>query len=108
MLEHGGVSVALTLAQTGRKGLPDLPSTADTLGWAYYNQGSYSSAIDTLKEAVKPPPTATLSLSSGMAYEKANNHTLAKKELEQALKISSNYPEAEKSARFLRNRNSPI
>ena len=36
MLEHGGdVGVALSLAQTARKGLPDLPSTADTLGWAY-------------------------------------------------------------------------
>lgn len=53
MLEHGGnVNVPLSLAQTARRGLPDLPNTADTLGWAYYHQGAYSSAIDTLQEAV--------------------------------------------------------
>jgi Tfp pilus assembly protein PilF len=28
-----------------------------------------------------------------MAYEKANNHSMAKKELRQALQISPNYPE---------------
>jgi cellulose synthase operon protein C len=103
MLEHGGdVSVALTLAQTARKGLPDLPSTADTLGWAYYNQGAYSSAIDTLREAVKQTPeSATFHYHLGMAYEKANNHTLAKKELEQALQISPNYSEADKIRKIL-------
>ena len=103
MLEHGGdVSVALTLAQTARKGLPDLPSTADTLGWAYYNQGAYTSAIDTLKEAVKQTPdSATFHYHLGMAYEKANNHALAKKELEQALQISPNYSEADKIRKIL-------
>ena len=103
MLEHGGdVSVALTLAQTARKGLPDLPSTADTLGWAYYNQGAYSSAIDTLQEAVKQTPdSATYHYHLGMAYEKANNHTMAKKELEQALQISPNYSEANKIRKIL-------
>jgi len=103
MLEHGGdVSVALTLAQTARKGLPDLASTADTLGWAYYNQGAYTSAIDTLKEAVKQTPdSATFHYHLGMAYEKANNHALAKKELEQALQISPNYSEANKIRKIL-------
>jgi len=33
MLEHGGnFNIALPLAQTARRGLPDLPNTADTLG----------------------------------------------------------------------------
>ncbi|MGH9567481.1 MAG: tetratricopeptide repeat protein, partial [Candidatus Angelobacter sp.] len=37
MLEHGAdTGVALSLAQTARRGLPDLPASADTLGWAYY------------------------------------------------------------------------
>src|SRR5260221_1510188 len=36
LLEHGGSpTVALTLAQTARKGLPKLPNAEDTLGWAY-------------------------------------------------------------------------
>ena len=97
MLEHGGdVNVALTLAQTARKGLPNLPAAADTLGWAYYNQGAYNSAIDTLQEAVKENPNnATFHYHLGMAYEKANNHPMAKKELQQALQISPNYPEVD-------------
>jgi Tfp pilus assembly protein PilF len=36
-----------------------------------------------------------------MAYEKANKHTLAKKELEQALQISPNYSEADKIRKIL-------
>ena len=97
MLQHGGdVNVALTLAQTARKGLPDLPNSADTLGWAYYNQGAYTSAIDTLQEAVKgSPDNATYHYHLGMAYEKANNHGMAKIELEHALQISPNYPEVD-------------
>src|SRR5262249_7518988 len=37
LLEHGGnVTVALTLAQTARRGFPTIPASADTLGWAYF------------------------------------------------------------------------
>ena len=57
MLEHGGsVNVALTLAQTARKGLPDLPNSADTLGWAYYQNGAFSVAAPLLEDAVKKGP----------------------------------------------------
>jgi tetratricopeptide (TPR) repeat protein len=54
MLEHGGdLNVALTLAETARRGLPTLPNSADTLGWAYYHGGSFSVAAPLLEEAVK-------------------------------------------------------
>jgi len=57
MLEHGGnINVALSLAQAARCGMPDLPNMADTLGWAYYNQGVYNAANDLLQEAVKGNP----------------------------------------------------
>jgi tetratricopeptide (TPR) repeat protein len=38
------------------RGLPDSPSAADTLGWAYYNLGLSKSAIDLLREAVQANP----------------------------------------------------
>jgi len=45
MIEHGeNVNVALTLAQAARRGLPNLPNSADTLGWAYYHNGTISVA----------------------------------------------------------------
>jgi tetratricopeptide (TPR) repeat protein len=103
MLEHdGNINVALALAQTARKGLPDVPSAADTLGWAYYHQGAYSSAIDTLQEAVNAnPKNPNFHYHLGMAYEKANNPAMAKKQLEYTLKISPNYAQADEIRKVL-------
>ena len=103
MLEHNGdVNVALSLAQTGRRGLPNDPSAADTLGWAYYHQGAYESAIDTLQRAVNEnPKNPTFHYHLGMAYEKANNYPMAKKQLEYTLQISPDYPQAGEIRRVL-------
>ena len=96
MLEHGGdLGVALSLAQTARKGMPDSPNSADTLGWAYYKQGVYDSAIDLFQEAIKSnDKNPTYHYHLGMAYEKANHLDLARKQLEYSLQISPNYSEA--------------
>ena len=49
MLEHGGnVNVALTLAQTGRRGMPNVPSSADT---------SSVSGLSIIRELTAPPST---------------------------------------------------
>jgi tetratricopeptide (TPR) repeat protein len=57
MLQTGGnVDVAISLAQTARRLMPDSPNAADTLGWAYYQKGLYPTAIDLFKEALKKVP----------------------------------------------------
>jgi predicted Zn-dependent protease len=57
MLQTGGnVDVAISLAQTARRLMPDSPNAADTLGWAYYQKGLYPTAIDLFKEALKKMP----------------------------------------------------
>jgi tetratricopeptide (TPR) repeat protein len=102
MLEHGGnVNVALSLAQIGRKGMPDSPNSADTLGWAYYQQGVYNAAIDLFQEAIKAqesikgdPENPTYHYHLGMAYLKSNNFDMAKKQLQYTLQISPNYSQA--------------
>ena len=93
---HGGdVGAALKLAQAGRRGLPNLANTADTLGWAYYRFGAYDSAVDSLREAVKGnPKSATYHYHLGLAYKAAGNADDAKKELESTLKLSPNFSEA--------------
>jgi Flp pilus assembly protein TadD len=103
MLDHGGnINVAFSLAQTARRGLPDLPNSADTLGWAYYHQGVYNSAIDLLKEAVKgDEKNPTYHYHLGMSYEKANNYAMAKKELEYTLQVSPNYSQADEIRKIL-------
>ncbi len=57
MIESGqNLDVALSLAQTARRVMPNAPSTADTLAWAYYQKQSYFSARDLLEEALKTAP----------------------------------------------------
>jgi cellulose synthase operon protein C len=58
MLQNGeNVDVALTLAQTARQRMPNSPSTADTLAWAYYYKGTYGFARDLLEDAIKADQT---------------------------------------------------
>jgi tetratricopeptide (TPR) repeat protein len=103
MLDHGGnVNVALSLAQTARRGLPDLPNSADTLGWAYFNENAFGSAIDLLQQAIKgDPKNATFHYHLGMTYEKANNHAMAKQQFEDTLQINPNFAQAGEIRRML-------
>ena len=96
MLEHGGnTSMAFSLAQTGRRGLPDLPSSADTLGWAYYYQGVYNAAIDLFRDTIKgDPKNATYYDHLSMAYRKLINYAMARKQFEAALTMNPNYSRA--------------
>jgi len=98
MLEHGlNTDVALSLAQTGRRGMPDEPSAADTLGWAYYHKGTYQSAVDLLEEAAKEDAAkqsakrdANIYYHLGLSYEKLGDKARAKAEFERALQITPN------------------
>jgi len=91
-LEHGGnPNVALTLAQTARRGLPNLPNSADTLGWAYYNNGGYSVAAPLLEGAVKATPAnQTYRYHLGLTYQKLNDATRAKAEFEKIIALDPN------------------
>ena len=64
----------MSLAQTARRGMPDSPAAADTLGWVYYQKGVYRPAIDMLREALKlgeknkAPDNPNIHYHLGMAY----------------------------------------
>jgi tetratricopeptide (TPR) repeat protein len=101
ILQQGGnVDVALAMAQTARRGMPDSPNAADTLGWAYFHKGVYNSAIDLFQEALHlnekrgGAEDATIHYHLGLAYQKANQPALARQQLERVLKISPNYADA--------------
>jgi Flp pilus assembly protein TadD len=89
LIAHGGDKAqALSLAQTARKGLPNAASTADTLGWAYYYQGVFPSAVTALQEAIKDSPeNPTYHYHLGLAYQKNNDAAQAKAELQHALAL---------------------
>jgi tetratricopeptide (TPR) repeat protein len=101
MLQSGGnVDMALSLARTARRGMPDSPSAADTLGWVFYQKGAYQSAVDLFQEALKlgeknkAPDDATVHYHLGLAYQKTGKNDLARQQLERVLKINPNYSEA--------------
>jgi len=103
MLEHGGnINVALTLAQTARRGLPDLANSADTLAWAYFHNGAFSVAAPLLEDAVKKAPgNSTYRYHLGLTYQKLNDSTRARTELEKAIGIDPKSPIADEARRAL-------
>jgi tetratricopeptide (TPR) repeat protein len=90
MLQNGGnVDVALTLAQTARRGMPNSPNSADTLAWAYYNKGTYGFARDLLEDAVKVSPnSANMQYHLGMVYSKMRDKTNAALHLKKAISLA--------------------
>jgi tetratricopeptide (TPR) repeat protein len=109
IIEQGGnVDVAMGLAQTARRGMPDSPNAADTLGWAYYHKGIYQSAISQFQEALRlgekrgDPDDADLHYHLGLAYQKANQNAQARQQLEKAVKLRPNDADARKALSELR------
>jgi tetratricopeptide (TPR) repeat protein len=101
MLNRGeNLDLALSLAQTARKGLPNSPDAADTLGWLYYRKAVYPLAVNYLQEALKiqeknnMPENPDIRYHLGWAYEKTGQTALARQNFEQVLKISPKYPAA--------------
>jgi Flp pilus assembly protein TadD len=87
LIVHGGDSdTAMSLAQTARRGMPNVSNTADTLGWAYYYHGWYPSAVSTLETAVKDSPRdPTYHYHLGLAYQKTGDYAHAKEQFQLAL-----------------------
>ena len=98
LLEHGGnLDVALSLAQTARRGMPDSTSTADTLAWAYYRRGMYPLAQELLEDCVRrAPQNPNYQYHLGLVLQKQNEKAKARRHLEQVLKIDPQYPDAPK------------
>ena len=101
MLQQGGnLDVAFSMAQTARRQLPDNPSSADTLGWAFYQKHVYTSAVTLFKEAVqKEPDNALFNYHLGLAYAKSGQVNLAKQQLDRVVRIKPNFPEVEELRR---------
>jgi tetratricopeptide (TPR) repeat protein len=102
MLQTGGnPDLAIPLAETARRGMPDSPQAADTMGWALYQKGAYSSAIDQFHEALKlaekakSPDNPTVHYHLGLAYERVGQPALARQHLQQVLRISPTYSRAD-------------
>jgi Tfp pilus assembly protein PilF len=95
LLEYGKQpGEALQYAQRAVELAPDKNNYADTLGWALYQKGLYSSAVPYLERASSASREAIYKYHLAMAYARAGDPRRGRDTLEAALKLNANLPEA--------------
>jgi tetratricopeptide (TPR) repeat protein len=92
---------ALSFAQRVKKLDPDSPYVDDTIGWAYYNNGSYELAVRYLETAVARQPNPGRKYHLAMAYFKAGSAGKARVMLRDALTMDSKVPEASAAVQLI-------
>jgi tetratricopeptide (TPR) repeat protein len=87
--ERGGpLGDALQMAQKAKAVQADDPNVNDTLGWIYYKQGLYQSAVPVLEAAVaKNPQTGKFQFHLGMVYLAAGQASQGRSSLQSALNL---------------------
>jgi Flp pilus assembly protein TadD len=103
MLQSGqDTDVALSLAQTARRGMPHSPNTADTLAWAYYKKGIYGTARELLQDAEKTAPNnASIEYHMGMIESKLGDKAEAITHLKKAVSLAPGSQNAKDAAQAL-------
>jgi tetratricopeptide (TPR) repeat protein len=93
---------AIELATMAQKRLPDEPSVADTLGWAYVKKNVALVGLRFLKTAVdKAPTNAGFRYHLGAAYAQLKDKPNAVAELEQAFKLDPKFDGADDARQLL-------
>jgi tetratricopeptide (TPR) repeat protein len=94
--ENGGnLDIALQLAQTATRRLPDHPAVQDTLGWIYYKKGLPTLAVPPFEKSVeKDPGNPVYYYHLGLAYARSGDLPKARKALQQALGLAPDFPGA--------------
>jgi putative PEP-CTERM system TPR-repeat lipoprotein len=98
MAESGGdnIDIALQLAQTAKRLMPQRPEVNDTLGWVYYKKGMFPQAISAFRESVgREPNNPVFHYHMGLAYAKNGEAAKARASLEHALKLRQNFDGAD-------------
>lgn len=87
--DHGGpLDEALRLAQKAKAAQPDDPNVNDALGWIYYKDGLYRSAVPVLEAAVaKSPQVGRFQFHLGMVYLASGQSAQARNALQTALNL---------------------
>jgi putative PEP-CTERM system TPR-repeat lipoprotein len=101
--EHGGnLDVALELAQTAHRRLPEVPEVNDTLGFVYYQKNLASAAIPRFKESIeKSPNNPMYHYHLGLAYARALEPERAREALTRALILKSDFEGAQHARELL-------
>lgn len=97
-------SRAMTTAEQALKLAPDNPAVQDTLGWILVEQGQAERGLELLSKAVaKAPTVASIRYHHAVALARTGDKAQAKKELQQLLKDSPKFTEAETAKTLLKS-----
>lgn len=102
--ENGGnLDIALQLAQTAKRQLPNQPQINDTLGWVYYRKGLAALAIPPLLASISTDPKhPTYRYHAGLAYAKSGDKVKAREAFDEALRLKPDFREAQEALAALR------
>ena len=96
--EDKNLDIALGMAQKAKSLMPEMPSITDTLGWVMYKRGSYDSAVPLLQECVqKSPDSAKFRFHLGMTLLAAGQKAKGKVQLETAMRMNLDTPDAQQA-----------
>ena len=99
---------ALAYAKRAHEILPDDPAIADTLGWLYYQLEDYPAAVENLRKArAGLPRSPTVRYHIGVALVKTGEIEEARGELQNALSLSQDFPEAQAAREALEQIGAP-
>jgi tetratricopeptide (TPR) repeat protein len=106
LAESGGqLTEALKYAQKAKEVSPRVAEYSDTLGWIFYRQGLYSTAVSELERASALPGSHVVTkYHLAMAYAKAGETDRGRAVLKTALKLAPTLPEAKVAQQMLGNR----
>jgi Flp pilus assembly protein TadD len=101
--ERGGnLDVALQLAQTAKRDMPQQPEVNDTLGWIYYKKNLPQIAVSALQDSVAAAPgNATFQYHLGLTYARLGDKVKARAALERALQLDAQFDGAADARRVL-------
>ena len=100
--EGKNLDVALGMAQKAKSLMPEVPSITDTLGWVMYKRGNYDGAIPLLRECVqKSPDSANFRFHLGMTLLAAGQKARGREQLEAALRMNLDAPDAHEARQAL-------
>jgi tetratricopeptide (TPR) repeat protein len=101
-IQDKNIDEALRYAQKAKEQLAQEPSVMDTLGWIYYKKGLYDSAISEFEDSLeKLPDNPTVNYHLGMAYYQKGDKIRAKKQLQKAISLDTDFDGANEARSVL-------
>ena len=87
LVEHAhALDEGMKFARRAQQLAPENPSTNDTLGWAYFREGDYTTALSYLSRAVENGPTPEEKYHLAVVYIKSGDAAKGQQLMEAALK----------------------